>query len=171
MKPMLTAQTKPSIAAASATESIGSGLARHALRAAVNLRVDGDFAARSAGAIIGRTLRGSDIRPARPDMRRGDWLSFRRSEESVCDAESTITAFWTLTTSKGKRNSNRSTAVTRRLFASRYGSRRCRYSRTDRITCRSCAPTATASKRGLRIIPDIACERIENAQRQGRLIA
>ena len=168
---MLTDQTKPSIAAVSVTENIGSEQAKRVLLAAVNRRADEDFAMRSAGATTGRISRGNDTRPEKQDMRHGAWLSFRRSVGSVCGVALTTTEFLTLTTSKGKRNSNRSTAVTLRQFASRYGNRRCKYSRMVHITCKSCARIVTASKRGPRIIPDIACERITNAQRQERMFA
>ena len=161
---MHTAQTRPSIAAVSATGSIASVQAPNAQRAARKPLKVAASAIRNVGEVIGTGKRASDMKSARLDTGLGRTRLSTPSAASALGAALMIHGALTLTTLTLARNCAQSTGNTLPAFALLCGSAKWG-------TCKSYAPTATASRRGKIGRNNIACERIENAQRQGRMFA
>ena len=162
---MLTAQTKPSIAAVSAIESIAFVLAQSALHVERKRHKAEDFATKSAGADTGTGKKANATNAERLNTERGRMRLSPRWVVNASNAASRIFGALILTISTEARSLGRSIGATLPVSALPYGSAKWE-------TCKYCARTVIASRRGPNsTLSEIACERIENAQRQERLFA
>ncbi len=159
--------TKPATVVANATESIASGRSRVARPAAPHRRPADASAQRNAGALTGIVVMENATRRARPVTRSARMPFWRNLAAYVSGAGSTIREHSTLTTSTRRKNGGQRIGSIRPQFACLHGS-------AKSITSRFCVRIAIASRHGKIALSeeryfDIACRRIDDAQRQGRL--
>lgn len=154
---------KPSIVAVSAIVSIVSELAPSVQLAAKKLREVVASAIWSVGADTGIGKKASDTRGARPDIEQDKMRLSMLSAVSVLNAGWRILDALMLTILTALRSSGRNIVNIRQAFALRYGS-----AKWEIFRC--FVRIATGSRHGLKST-EIACERIENAQRQLRMFA
>lgn len=162
LKCMRTERRAQSIAAENAIASIDLGPVRHARRAATMRHPEGASVTRNVGAVTGIGAMANDTKAGRPLTALAKKRLFPDSVASAPDAGSRIFGVWILTISIHQRNCGQSIGNTLLAFASNYG-------RARLEICKSYARIAIASRHGGIGGDKIACQRIENAQRQGKL--